>query len=77
MHEMGVAFQVNILSLNGFYGESAKRKGFEYIEKGMSEYLGTDTHNMRYIAALLETAENKEVQRVLKNYNFKNAEFIK
>ena len=77
MREIGVAFQVNILSLNGFYGESAKRKGFEYIEKGLSEYLGTDTHNMRYIAALLESAENKEVQRVLKNYNFKNAEFIK
>ena len=43
----------------------------------MSENIGTDTHNMRYIAALLETAENKEVQRVLKNYKFKNAEFIK
>ena len=50
------------------------RKGFEYIDKGMSEYLGTDTHNMRYIQALMETAENKEVQKVLKNHKFKNAE---
>ena len=74
MRELGVAFQVNILSLNNFYGESAMRKGFEYIEKGMSEYLGTDTHNMRYIQALMETAENKEVQKVLKNHKFKNAE---
>lgn len=74
MREMGIAFQVNILSLNNFYGESAMRKGFEYIEKGMSEYLGTDTHNMRYIQALLETAENKDVQKVLKNHKFKNSE---
>lgn len=74
MRDMGIAFQVNILSLNNFYGESAMRKGYEYIEKGMSEYLGTDTHNMRYIQALLETAENKEVQKVMKKYNFKNAE---
>lgn len=74
MRDAGVAFQVNILSLNNFYGESPMRKGYEYIEKGMSEYLGTDTHNMRYIQALLDTAQNKEVQKVLKNHTFKNSE---
>ena len=74
MRDMGIAFQVNILSLNGFYGDSPKRKGFEYIEKGMSEYLGTDTHNMRYIQALMETAENNEVQKLLKKHKFLNAE---
>lgn len=74
MRDMGIEFQVNVLSLNNFYGESAMKKGFEYIEKGMSEYLGTDTHNMRYIQALLETADNKEVQKMLKKHTFKNAE---
>ena len=74
LRNMGVAFQVNILSLNNFYGESAMRKGFEYIESGMSEYLGTDTHNMRYIQALLDTAENKNVQKMLKNHKFLNSE---
>lgn len=74
MRDMGMAFQVNILSLNNFYGESAMRKGFEYIEKGYSEYLGTDTHNMRYIQALLNTAENKEVQKLFKKFTFKNSE---
>ena len=74
MKQMGIAFQVNILSLNGFYGESAMKKGFEYIEHGMSEYLGTDTHNMRYGNALLQTAENKQVQKMLKNHRFQNSE---
>ena len=74
MRKMGIAFQVNVLSLNNFYGESAMRKGFEYIERNMSEYLGTDTHNLRYIQALLETAENKDVQKVLKKHKFLNSE---
>lgn len=74
MKSMGMLFQINILSLNGFYGDAARKKGFEYIEHGMVEYLGTDTHNMRYINALMETAENKDVRKVLKKYSFRNSE---
>ncbi len=71
---MGMKFQVNVLSLNGFYGESARHKGLDYIKKGMSEYLGTDTHNMRYANALKETANNSEVKEILKKYTFQNCE---
>lgn len=73
MKSMGIFFQVNILSLNGFYGDSARSKGFEYIESGLSEYLGTDTHNMRYANALIQTAENKQVQALLKKHTFLNS----
>jgi tyrosine-protein phosphatase YwqE len=72
MKEIGIKFQINVLSLNGFYGESAQRKGFEYIESGMVEYLGTDTHNMRYANALKETANNKSVQKIMKSHTFLN-----
>ena len=73
MKQMGIFFQINVLSLNGFYGDSAQRKGFEYIEAGMAEYLGTDTHNMRYAAALKETANNKRVQKIMKSHTFLNS----
>lgn len=73
MKEMGVFFQVNVLSLNGFYGDSARKKGFDYINAGMVEYLGTDTHNMRYAKALKETAENKQVQNLMKTHTFLNS----
>ena len=73
MKEMGIFFQVNVLSLNGFYGDSARQKGFEYISSGMVEYLGTDTHNMRYAKALKETAENKQVQKLMKTHTFLNS----
>ena len=74
MKETGIFFQVNVLSLNGFYGEAAKQKGFDYIKAGMVEYLGTDTHNMRYANALIETAENKEVQKMIATHTFLNSE---
>ena len=72
MKEMGVAFQVNILSLNGFYGEAAMKKGFDYIEKGWVEYLGTDMHNARYAAELIATAKNRKVQKLLAKHKFLN-----
>lgn len=74
MKGMGILFQINVLSLNGFYGETARKKGFDYIESGMVEYLGTDTHNMRYINALIETANNKEVKKMLEKHTFRNSE---
>lgn len=70
--KMGILFQVNILSLNGFYGDAAQHKGFEYIRNGLSEYLGTDTHNLRYANALMETAGNREVKKIMKKYTFFN-----
>lgn len=73
MKDMGIFFQVNVLSLNGFYGDTAMKKGFEYIERGMSEYLGTDTHNMRYASALRDTANNKTVQKMMKSHTFLNS----
>lgn len=72
MKDMGIFFQINVLSLNGFYGDTAMQKGYEYIEAGLAEYLGTDTHNMRYAKALKDTANNKKVQKIMKSHTFLN-----
>lgn len=74
LRNMGVELQINILSLNGFYGDAAMDKGFAYIEQGWVNYLGTDMHNIRYANELIATAKNKRVRKMLQNYTFKNAE---
>ena len=74
MKDIGMYFQINTLSLNGFYGGAAKDKGFAYINSGMAEYLGTDTHNMRYINALTETANNRQVQKIMESHTFLNSQ---
>ena len=75
MREMGIRFQINLLSLNGFYGESPLVKGFKYIENGMAEYLGTDLHNTRYANELLDSARNKDIIRLMIEHTFLNDKF--
>ena len=47
-------FQVNLLSLTGFYSKQVKEFGESLIERGVVPLLGTDCHNSRYLD-MLET----------------------
>lgn len=72
LKNQGVFFQVNVLSLGGFYGEEAKRRAFEMVEGGLVEFLGTDTHNSMYAQALIDLTHNRKVEKLLMNHEFLN-----
>ena len=72
----GVYLQCNVLSLGGFYGEEARRRAFELIERKWVSFLGTDTHNVLYAQALSDLTHQRKVQRVLEKYEFKNKELL-
>lgn len=72
LKEQGVYLQCNILSLDGFYGEGAMKKAFEYIENGWVEFLGTDMHNVMYGQALRHASTNKKIIKLLENTEFEN-----
>ena len=72
--DMGINFQVNVLSLSGFYGDMARRKGFELIERGWVEYLGTDTHNMVYGQALIDASRDHKIEKIVSTGKFLNNE---
>lgn len=71
--EQGVYFQANILSLDGFYGEAAQKKAYEFIENGWVEFLGTDMHNVMYAQALRHASANKKIIKLLENTEFLNS----
>ncbi|MBQ9638222.1 MAG: hypothetical protein IJV22_01525 [Bacteroidales bacterium] len=73
LKEQGVLFQVNVLSLAGFYGEGAMHRGFEYIEAGWVELLGTDMHNTMYAKALTDACTNKKIEKLLSKHTFMNS----
>lgn len=75
--EQGVYFQANILSLDGFYGEVAQRRAFEYIENGWVEFLGTDMHNVMYATALKHASTNKKIIKLLETTEFENKNLAK
>lgn len=54
LFERKLLFQVNLLSLTGFYSKQVKDFGETLVEKGVVALLGTDCHNSRYLD-MLET----------------------
>ena len=72
LKEQGVFFQVNVLSLGGFYGPDAKRKAFAMLDRGWVEFLGTDTHNTLYAQALTDLSHDRKVEKLLEKQEFLN-----
>lgn len=72
MKEQGVYFQSNILSLDGFYGEEARKKAFDFIENGWIEFLGTDMHNTMYSQALRHASTNRKIIQLIEKEEFQN-----
>ena len=72
LKNQGVYFQVNTLSLGGFYGDDARKRANEMIERGWIEFLGTDTHNTMYAQALRDLSCNRKVEKILEKHTFLN-----
>lgn len=66
LHSKGVRFQLNLGSVAGYYGPSAKRKAEWILEKGWYSAVGSDCHRLRSIQEQLSRKElsNKVVGRV-------------
>ena len=72
LKNQGVFFQINVLSLGGFYGEEAKKRAYTMLEQGWVEFMGTDTHNTMYAQALIELSHDRKVEKTLGKYEFLN-----
>lgn len=49
LHKMGIHFQLNIASLVGYYGETARKKALFLLEKGWYSDIGSDCHRLKNI----------------------------
>lgn len=56
----GVLFQMNILSLTGAYGETAKKKAEWLLDKDMVDFLGTDIHRLENTIGYINKANVKK-----------------
>jgi protein-tyrosine phosphatase len=52
LHDMGCIFQLNLLSLCGYYGKKQEELAQYLIKKKYVSLLGSDLHNMRHINIL-------------------------
>ncbi|MDE6266308.1 MAG: hypothetical protein K2M07_03045 [Muribaculaceae bacterium] len=52
LHTAGNLFQVNLLSLAGYFGKTAKKTAEWLAKNGMVDFLGTDVHHIRHVEAI-------------------------
>lgn len=65
----GMLFQMNILAIGGYYGKSIKNLAERYLDAGLYDFCGSDTHHHRHLDNLTRLAkENPGVMLRLASY---------
>jgi len=72
LKNMGCTFQVNLLSLSGYYGKSVQAAAQKLMEHGLIDYLGTDMHHERHLEHLGMALSHESVIRGLSQDSLKN-----
>lgn len=67
-----ILFQVNLLSLTGFYGKPVKDFAEMLVERRLVRFFGTDCHNPRYLD-MLETLPKTKIYQSIKELNVLNS----
>lgn len=71
IHDMGVSFQVNLLSLGGHYGSVARDKARRLLRTGLATRLATDLHRPAHIEIIKNLRLRKDygsnIQLLLNN----------
>jgi protein-tyrosine phosphatase len=70
--ELGVMFQVNLNSFNGYYGSTAKKNAHFLSENGMIDFLGSDTHNMHQLQNLEKVLQSDDYKKIYLKNSIKN-----
>jgi len=63
LHGKGILFQVNLLSLAGFYGKEPKKIAEMLIEKDYVDFLGTDLHRRTHADVIGRYLGSKDYRR--------------
>jgi tyrosine-protein phosphatase YwqE len=72
LKERGCEFQLNLLSLTGYYGKPTRENAVALLKADMIDYLGTDLHHERHAEMLSGALEDRGIAKALKGKTFKN-----
>lgn len=72
MYETGVYFQLNLLSLAGYYGKEAELTAQKLIQLKMVDFVGTDTHSALQLSNAAKALVNPYYRKLLESGQLKN-----
>ncbi|WP_316801199.1 tyrosine-protein phosphatase [Pedobacter frigidisoli] len=74
--EKGCLFQLNLLSVLGYYGKEVKLLAEGLIKENMYDLAGTDLHHDKHLNTLNEAIISGRLYELIGDYNFKNREIF-
>ena len=74
LKDLGCLFQLNLLSIGGYYGKSAQQLGEYLIKKGYYDLVGTDLHGQRHLNALQDGMYMPALLKLMETGKIKNAD---
>lgn len=72
LKDRGCLFQVNLLSLCGYYGNPIKKVAEKLLKNKMIDFVGTDMHHQNHLQTTKKFAEDKKLYRLLENASLLN-----
>ncbi len=61
--DMGLLFQINAISLGGFYGKGVKKSAELLVEANMVDFIGSDIHSQKYLEAFSKVLQSSAYRR--------------
>ncbi len=72
LKEQGLLFQLNLNSLNQFYGKKPKGAAQFLVDNSLIDFVGSDIHSMKYFNSLESYINNTGLEEVFKKNQIRN-----
>lgn len=72
LKDLGLLFQINLNSLNNFYGKKPKLACEYLVQKGLVDFLGSDIHSMKYFNSLENFINKGKLKEIFEKNQIKN-----
>lgn len=72
LKDLGLLFQINLNSLNSFYGKKPKKAAEYLVDNHLVDFVGSDIHSMRYFDSLKSFTQTSNLKEVFEKNQIKN-----
>jgi protein-tyrosine phosphatase len=77
LKDLGCAFQLNLLSVLGYYGKHVKQAAEFLITHKLYDFAATDLHHEKHLSILEKEVRNGHLYSILGDYQFNNIKVFK
>lgn len=74
--DKGVLFQLNLFSVLGMYGNTAKITAEKLIDENLIDFIGTDIHKTKHLANVEACLQNKHIQKLFNSGKLLNKDLL-